>query len=536
MPIDSLANNASLGLTNVVPDSRGTVRRIPLLAQTGDTEVPTLGLSVLAAYLRRPQAYDSVTADTLAVAGRRIPIDATRSAAINFFGPPDVTFHSYSFVDVLRGRVDPSAWKNGIVLVGAAGASGLADDFWTPVSTAGRKMAGLEVHANVVATLFSTQFLRTSPPYLQVAPVLGLSLITALAAVDLSVIAASILAGLVLAGYSAADVWALYAFGMQLPLATPLLAGGLSFVGSTGYRVGVEQRQARALVRALASVVPPSVAHQIARDPDQVRLGGERRVVSVLFADLRGFTTFSESVEPEIVGRVVTNYLDAMTEVVFQNGGTVDKFVGDQVMALWNAPLDDPEHARHACTAALAMQECLARLSDAWAAEGLPRQSMRIGIHTGPASVGNMGGSRRFAYTAVGDTVNLAARLEPLNNEYGTDNCISQTTLDESGPAILFLTRFLDLVAVKGKATPVGVYELLGRAEDTELQGRYAAVLEPYTQGVVLYQAREFAAAAERFRSAATDRPSQLYLQRCRELQASPPDATWQPVVVMDLK
>ena len=112
VPIDSLANNASLGLTNVVPDSRGTVRRIPLLAQTGDTEVPALGLSVLAAYVRRPQAYDSVTADTLAVAGRRIPIDATRSAAINFFGPPDVTFHSYSFVDVLRGRVDPSAWKN----------------------------------------------------------------------------------------------------------------------------------------------------------------------------------------------------------------------------------------------------------------------------------------------------------------------------------------------------------------------------------------------------------------------------------------
>src|SRR5207247_5013948 len=160
----------------------------------------------------------------------------------------------------------------------------------------------------------------------------------------------------------------------------------------------------------LASVTAPSVAHEIAREPDRVRLGGERRTISVLFTDLKGFTSFSESVAPEVLSRVITEYLDAMTEVIFRHDGTVDKFVGDAVMAFWNAPLDDAAHDRKACEAALDMQAALAALGDRWVAEGLPRQYMRIGIHTGPVSVGNMGTSRRFAYTALGDTVNLAAR------------------------------------------------------------------------------------------------------------------------------
>src|SRR5207237_5278636 len=182
--------------------------------------------------------------------------------------------------------------------------------------------------------------------------------------------------------------------GCQMALANPIFAGVLSFVGVTAYRVGVEQRQARALQVALASVIPPSVAHEIGRNPQRVRMGGEKRTISVLFTDLKGFTTFSESVEPEVLSRVITEYLDAMTAVVFELGGTVDKFVGDAVMAFWNAPLDDPDHARHACQAALEMQAELARLSDAWQARGLARQQMRIGINTGAASVGNMGSSR----------------------------------------------------------------------------------------------------------------------------------------------
>ena len=271
------------------------------------------------------------------------------------------------------------------------------------------------------------------------------------------------IAGL-LAAFGFANLVIFDQLGLQLPLATPLAAGGLTFAAITAYRVGIEQRHGRSLVRALASVTPPSVAHEIARDPDRVRMGGERRTLTVLFTDLKGFTSFSESVAPELLSRVITEYLQAMTRVVFQHQGTVDKFIGDAVMAFWNAPLDDPDHALHACEAALDMQAALAALGDRWEAEGLPRQRMRIGVHTGTASVGNMGTSERFAYTALGDTVNLAARLEPLNNEYGTWICISQETLEAAGGTQRFLARFLDLVSVKGKQKPAAVFELIGHA------------------------------------------------------------------------
>jgi adenylate cyclase len=303
--------------------------------------------------------------------------------------------------------------------------------------------------------------------------------------------------------------------------------------------VGVEQRQARALQGALASVIPASVASEIGRNPERVRIGGERRVVSVLFTDLRDFTGYSEQVDPEVLTRILTEYLDAMTQIVFALGGTLDKFIGDAVMAFWNAPLDDPRHAWHACQAAIRMQAELARLSDRWEAEGLARQTMRVGINTGVASVGNMGSTRRFAYTAVGDAVNLAARLEPLNNEYGTSICISQSTLDAANASQDFLVRYLDLVAVKGKRQAVPVFELIGLADDLELGARYAQTLDLYDQAIVLYQGQQFVRAANLFAEAAragadgADAPSAMYVERCRDLELAPPGAGWDRVYVM---
>jgi adenylate cyclase len=306
--------------------------------------------------------------------------------------------------------------------------------------------------------------------------------------------------------------------------------------------VAIEQRQSRLMLAALASAIPPSVAHEIARNPDKDYLGAERRMITVLFTDLRGFTSFSESVEPDVLSRIITEYLDAMTRVVFARGGTVDKFIGDAVMAIWNAPTDDPAHAFRACEAALEMQAALSILSDRWEAEGLPRQTMRIGINTGPASVGNMGSSQRFAYTALGDAVNLAARLEPLNNEYGTGICISQGTLDALGDSDEFLVRHLDLVAVKGKRQAVPVFELIGRADDSTLVARFGPVLDLYNRAMVLYHGQHFIAAAGLFAEAARargdgpDAPSQLYVDRCRDYAVDPPGVGWDRVYVMKHK
>jgi adenylate cyclase len=403
-------------------------------------------------------------------------------------------------------------------------------------------MSGVEIHANVAATLVSTQFLRAAALPLELALIGVLALVIGVMAANLGVLSASLASLLLLGVYLLADLVALDQVGVQFALATPVLGSALTFVGTTAYRVAIEQHHSRGLQTALASVIPPAVAHEIARNPDRVRMGGERRVISVLFTDLRGFTSFSESVEPEVLSRVISEYLDAMTLVVFELGGTLDKFVGDAVMAFWNAPLDDPDHALHACEAALDMQAALAELGDKWEAEGLPRQRMRIGIHTGAASVGNMGTSSRFAYTALGDTVNLAARLEPLNNEYGTWICVSQETLEAAGGQERFLVRFLDLVSVKGKQKPAAVFELIGHQSDSRLAERYAPVLDAFHRAMVLYQAASFAAAGELFQQAmhsngsSGDKPSAVFVERCAVLAAVGPVPDWNGVFVMHHK
>jgi adenylate cyclase len=398
-------------------------------------------------------------------------------------------------------------------------------------------MSGVEIHANVAATLLSTQFLRQAPTTAQLVLVLGVALLVALLAARLPVWLASASTVGLLGMSVLAGLWVLFAFGVQVPLANPVLGGVLAFSGVVAWRVAVEQRQARALQRALASVIPPGVAQQIARAPERVKLGGERRTLTLLFTDLQGFTSFSETVEANVISRMLSEYLAAMTAVVFEYGGTLDKFIGDALMAFWNAPLDDAEHARHGCEAALAMQAALHILNEKWSDRALPAQMMRIGMHTGPVSVGNMGTPRRFAYTAVGDSVNLAARLEPLNTEYGTWLCVSQATVEAAGSG--FLVRFLDLVAVKGKAVPVAVYELLGRADDAELQACWAPLLEPYHQGIRLYRARQFGAARVCFEAALrvrADAPSALYVARCDAMAADPPPPEWNGIYVMEHK
>jgi adenylate cyclase len=553
-PLPELAVFARVGFANVLPDERGVVRSMPLVARVGQTEQPALGLAAVAGYLRLPEVIvkrpdaQTLTFGSRDLVARQIPVDAAARVRINYFGPPtlpDGSTHTYrvvSFVDVLRGRADPAVWRDGIVFVGLLGATGFADDWWTPVSEQGLKMAGVEVHANVAATLLSTQYLRAAAVPIQLGLGLALAVAVGLLAINLGVASASIGAVSLLGTFGFANLVIFDQFGLQLPLATPLAAGGLTYAVITAYRVVVEQRHGRSLVRALASVTPPSVAQEIARDPDRVRLGGERRTLTVLFTDLKGFTSFSESVPPELLSRIINEYLQAMTLAVFRHNGTLDKFIGDAVMAFWNAPLDDPDHALHACEAALDMQAALASLNDQWAAEGLPPQRMRIGIHTGEASVGNMGTTWRFAYTALGDTVNLAARLEPLNNEYGSWICISQETLDAAGGPRRFLTRFLDLVSVKGKQKPAAVFELLGLASDTQLVEHYAPVLDAYHRAMVLYQAGSFGAAGELFRLAQQsngtegDAPSAVFVERCLALAASAPVVNWNGVYVMHHK
>jgi adenylate cyclase len=240
-----------------------------------------------------------------------------------------------------------------------------------------------------------------------------------------------------------------------------LLAGLLPVVCLMAVRALVERRRRWLLRSALRTVVPPAIARDIVNDSGRGPAAAEQRTISVLFADLEDFTGFAERMPPEQVARVITEYLSAMSSVIVHFGGTVDKFIGDAVMAFWNAPQVDPQHAQRACAAAMEMQRRLTELNQRWQAEGLPAQRMRIGISTGPATVGYVGGPERLAYTALGSTVNLAARLEELNTRSATSVCIAESTAQHLATADLAV-RFLQWRSIKGRLEPVAVYELLG--------------------------------------------------------------------------
>jgi adenylate cyclase len=312
----------------------------------------------------------------------------------------------------------------------------------------------------------------------------------------------------------------------------PPLAGVLSFVGLTAYQLVFEQAARRALRRVLNRYLSAAVAEVVARDPERLELGGELRTMTVLFSDIRGFTTVSEQMPPRDLVALLNEYLTAMVDVLFRHAGVLDKYMGDAIMAFWNAPLAQPDHAHLACATALEMGAELDRLRAAWQARGVPPLDIGIGVNTGPMVFGDMGSPLRTDFTVLGDSVNLASRLEGLNKEYGTRLIVGAATREAVGDAYRF--RYLDLVAVKGKREPVAIYELLSPAGT--LPPEREALLAAFTAGLEAYRALDWAAAANQFGRALAidpaDGPSRLYLQRTTEYASAPPPPAWDGVFV----
>ena len=230
----------------------------------------------------------------------------------------------------------------------------------------------------------------------------------------------------------------------------PLALIVLVFLGVTSHRFLAEEAGRKRIRKAFESYVAPTVVQEMLKHPEQLRLGGERREITVLFTDIRGFTTMSEKLDPAALVQLLHDFLNPMSNIIINQGGTIDKYMGDAIMALFGAPLSQPDHPRLACRAALEMVASLAALNQEWAAQGRPPLRVGVGVNTGPVAVGNMGSDRLFDYTAIGDNVNLGSRLEGLNKYYGTNILISQTTAEALGNG--FILRDLDLVKVKGKA------------------------------------------------------------------------------------
>jgi adenylate cyclase len=516
---------------NVTFDADGHVRRLPMLAEYRGRELPALSLDAVRRFLRRPAPLDGPLQDSrLPLAGREIPVDAQYETLINYAGGPDRrgrgAFAVVPALDVVRGTADPALLRDRIVFVGPWSQQE-RDDRETPVG----RMYGVEIHANAAEMLLRGTFLTPAPVGLAVAAIVLLSLLTALAVWRLRPLLAALAALALLVAYLLVAALA-FQQGTVLNMLYPPLAVVLGFVVLNGYQVVFEQAEQRALRRVLNRYLSPAVAAEVSREPDQVNLGGDLRTMTVLFSDIRGFTTLSERTPPRELVALLNEYLTAMVEILFKHGGTLDKYMGDAIMAFWNAPQPQADHAVRACHTALEMGAELDRLRQEWMARGVPALDIGIGLNTGPMIFGNMGSVLRTDFTVIGDSVNLGSRLEGLNKEYGTRIIVGDSTREAAGEA--FVYRFLDLVAVKGKTEPVAIYELLAVAGALAPERR--PVLAAYARGMEAYQARDWAGAAEAFADALdldpADGPSLLYRARAEEFLAAPPPPTWDGVYV----
>jgi adenylate cyclase len=474
VPIPKLAAAArEFGHVTMIADRDGTTRWEALVFEYRGYYYPSLavqavrmarGIEASALKLDFGRAFDVGTTE--------VPLDPRDRMLIDYAGPAEM-FRYFSAADVIAGRIPKEALRDRIVFVGGT-AAGIYDLRVTPMTPV---LPGVEKHANVAANILDQRFLRR-PDWVELLETLGILFWPVLLAWLLPKLRPVVSVGSVVLLWGAffGLVHLVFLRGLWLPLVYPSLAMGLTFVGITVYRLFTEERQRLWIKRAFQRFVSPEVVERLVENPAALQFGGELRNLTVFFSDIRDFTTYTERHPPQEVVHMLREYLTKMTEQVLINQGTVDKFIGDAVMAIFGAPAPLPDHAERACRTALAMAAELETLQTKWAAEGREPFRMGIGINTGEMVVGNLGSEQLFDYTVVGDGVNLGARLESLNKEYQTKLhiIISESTYEAAKDVLE--VRHLGEVLVKGKTKPVVIYELQGMKDDGQRAGRLTDV------------------------------------------------------------
>jgi adenylate cyclase len=483
LPFPAIAKSAlGFGHNLFGLDPDGLMRHIAPFVRNGDRALPSLGVATALRMLSIAPEAVRLEGTELHLADRVVPLsmfrvrttDSVESyvwSLINYRGPAQLpqlnntTYPTYSFFDLVSSEeqlragqkpaIDPSVFRDKIVFVGVT-AAGLYDVFETPFANG--KSPGIHIHAAVADDILSNRFMRPESSGARIVMVLGMGLAVGLVATLVPAWWATAIALVLIAAFVAVAT-RLFAGGYWLNLSQPTLASSFALFGGVAYQYFVEGREKRKMKRLFGQYVSKDVYDQLVADPALARLGGQRRQMTVLFSDIRGFTTLSERGQPEEIVGILNEYFTRMVDIVFRNKGTLDKFVGDMVMALFGAPLDDPKHAEHAVDAALEMIAELHRLNARWTAEGRPPLDIGIGISTGPMIAGNIGSEAIMSYTVIGDSVNLGARLESLNKEYETRIIISEGTKEVLPPR--YELRPLGEVVVKGKTKPVAIFEVV---------------------------------------------------------------------------
>lgn len=521
LPLAVFSRETPVGAINVAPSNDGVVREVPLLYRLGDNIYANLSLRALmhgldAGTMILRSGPEGLT--EIRVGPYRIPVSAQGLMRVPFKGPRGV-YPYYSAADILERRVPPEQLEGRIVFVGTS-AAGLQDIRATPFDAV---YPGVEVHAAVVDAILNGDYIAR-PDYTPGIQTLAILLAGLAAAAVFNFTRAFIYgpACLLLAGcalWGSGHLFAQGQFISPLYVILTILAQGLCILP---VRFWQEEKQKRMLRQAFSRYVAPEVVARIAAREGDI-FAGEEREVSVLFTDVRGFTSLSEKLAPQQVVTLLNRYFTPMTACVRDSGGTLDKFIGDAIMAFWNAPLDVPDHARRAVTAAVRMQHLLRELNPALEKEFGVRLRIGAGLHCGPVYVGNMGSEDLLDYTCIGDTVNLASRLEGICAKYGAEVVVSGDMAARCDAAFYF--RALDSIRVKGKSRPVSIFSVHEPEEARRREAEFATTAEAlrlYAQGDFAEAGRLFDGLRESSRESTVF--YEVYSSRCAALCANPPE------------
>jgi adenylate cyclase len=575
-PLREVAKNN--GYFNARLDSDSTIRRAQLVARYGSHYFPSIAFrAYLLATNKMAQInilpdpnWDRARGQVKGVRELQIlndegefefsiPIASDGSMVINYAGPQKMFPHvrAADIIDTKKDTVTVSQrvfddkekrWRErtwqapktefmkGKVLVAGVSAIGVYDIRVVPFPDP--TYPGVETHANVIDNLLRRDFLRVNenePPLMLIFCFI-LAIVLALSLSRLGAVAGMAVTLFFLTGVYLFDRFFLFSRGITAATALPALQIIAPYIILTFYKYFTEERSKRALRQTFSKYVSPQIVEEILSDPKNLELGGRKAHITVFFSDLRGFTTISEKLDPRALSDLLNSYLTPMTEIVFKNKGTLDKYMGDAIMAFFGAPIAYKEHAAFACRCALEQMAKLRIMQKEFLARGLPHIDIGIGLNTGECSVGNMGSETVRNYTVMGDAVNLASRLEGINKEYGTHIVISEFTFNEVKDQ--FTCREIDKVRVKGKAEPVRIFELMAEGP---LPPEQEQMRQAFLKGYKLYLEMQFRDAIEAFKEAISARPegdptAKIYIERCEDYLSEPPPSNWDGVYVMKTK
>ncbi len=567
--------DSSIGIVQVPADNDGVFRRyLPYLkSNVLNKFIPSFGFAVLNKYYNLPKTYTAKKINgVFKFDGKSIPKFDEHSVLINFYGLSG-TFPRVKLIDVIDDKEfktideieigeDLNTWdnpdggwlysnifKDKIALIGSTMPE---DRDILPISFAKGKQKGdnliygVELHANIIQNVIKGDYLYKQSNLSELLLIFLLTVYSFFVTSNLRKIKlhAGFIIELLNILLMCVSIYVFYRISvfyfiekkLVIAIVSPSLAMVLGYFSSTAYHF-LKERQQNVLIKGMFShYVSSTVVNELIANPEKLKLGGEKKYLTILFSDIANFTTFAEIKQPEELVSFINQFLNEMSEIIIANDGTLDKYLGDAVMAFWGAPIEVSDHAYKACLTALQMQTKLVQLREIWTNKTDSSIHIRIGINSGEVIVGNIGGEKRFDYTVLGDNVNLASRLEGANKEYGTSIMISESTYELIKDK--FLVRYLDLVRVKGKTKPTAVYELISVIDDKKAREAFEN-MDFYFQGIELYRHKSFEAAFDYFKRSyekLKDFPSKVYMNRCEFYLANPPGENWDGVFELKKK